>query len=87
MATLNVLTISNEGQKQQNEAWPWNNPPPASENVMCTSDLPRGWIFLFDENTIKRSIHLDMIKLFVFTYNEYNEKEKEQDLQSFPSNA
>jgi hypothetical protein len=28
-----------------------------------------------------------MIELFVFTYNEYNGKEKEQDPQSFPSNA
>ena len=28
-----------------------------------------------------------MIKLFVFTYNEYNGKEKEQDPQSFPHNA
>jgi len=62
-------------------------PPPTSENVVCTSDLPRGRIYLFDENTIKRNIHLDMIELFVFTFNEYNGKEKEQDPQSFRSNA
>jgi len=54
---------------------------------MCTSDLPGGRIYLFDENTIKRNVHLDMIGLFVFTYNEDNGKEKEQDPQSFPSNA